>query len=135
MAELRNELIGVVSTLNHIIDTQLLDTKPKNEGRVVYLATNGCDGINVYTDKDSLISEAVDYGSIADYDSWYDNLDREDIEEICELYFDCPFRKAIDKAYEDYCNQEFDKLVVDLKNDDISIHKADGEQYIRVYLA
>lgn len=136
MAELREELVGVVNTLNHIIDTKI-DTKPKIEGRVAYIVKDptSYDEITVYDNKDDVIDLMIDEGEICDYDRWFDDLCRDDIADICEDNYNLPFRQALDKAYEEYCYQEFEGYVTDLNGTDESIRNANKSQIFRVHLA
>jgi hypothetical protein len=134
MAELREELISVVSTLNHIIDTQL-DSKPKPVGREVYIICCGYDKMCVYDNKEDVIQLMIDEGHINDYDCWFDDLDRDSIAEICEDNYNLPFRQAMDKAYDEYCHEALEEYITDLYGTDASIRNADESQIFRVHLA
>lgn len=134
MANVREELVSVVNTLNHIIDMQF-DSKPKSIGREVYIIGCGYDKITVYDNKEDVIQLMIDEGGINDYDCWFDDLERDDIAEICEKNYNLSFREAMEKGYDEYCEREFDELVTDLDGSDDSIRRADECQIMRVHLA
>lgn len=134
MANVRDELVSVVNSLNHIIDTQL-DNKPKPIGREVYIISCGYDKITVYDNKEDVIQLLIDNCNINDYDCWFDDLCRDDIAEICEENYNLSFRDAMEKGYNEYCEQEFEGLITDLDGSDDSIRRADECYIIRAHLA
>lgn len=134
MANVREELVNVVNTLNHIIDTQL--DKPKAPiGREVYIVGCGYDKMVIYDNKEDVMQLMIDDGNINDYDCWFDDLERDDIAEICEKNYNLSFRDAMEKGYNEYCEQEFEGLITDLDGSDASIRRAYECSYLRVHLA
>ena len=134
MENVKHHLNNIIGELTSVVKEIDKAKKPVATGREIYLSVCGYDRISVYDNKDDLISEMIDQGEINDYDTWFDDLTRDEIADYCEDYSNCTFREAMEKAYDKYCLDEFEEHLVNLDSSDESIRRADGSAYIRVHI-